>query len=466
MINVKKLFSQEEFPGLPTHTGNKNALIIYLLLYCRLIYKTHKKSINQMKRLPINSKKIILFSILTFSTPNSFAATEDAISTAPMHKRPILNYICDCNDPLKSHEWLATHSSFKKGQDFLKALKTDQTTPPPEKHDIRDILPKGSNFTVNEQRAIGSCTAQSAAGAVEFNLWKETRSPTSSPMDPSPLFIYFNTRLLMGTLLEDSGASLATTIRSLMMFGTCAEDNWKYENETDKFLIPPTPDCYIRARKYVNLDDFTLASIPQDDSKRDIIKALLSKNIPVVFGFKVYKSFSPDKDGRIPTPTKAERADPALYLGDHAVMMVGYDDENELFTIRNSWGASWGKNGYFRMPYKYVLNPDLAWDFWSLSQVGPGKTPLDTISNQILIPLIEKMDSAISEIKSLMSIVSSPSQAMGYALSIPSRAFSYAWHLPSRALQYSFSIPKRVVLSLLAPFSTKSEEAGSQTQKI
>ncbi len=37
-------------------------------------------------------------------------------------------------------------------------------------------------------------------------------------------------------------------------------------------------------------------------------------------------------------------------------------------------------------PYAYALNPDLALDFWSLSQVGPGETPLDTIANQILIP--------------------------------------------------------------------------------
>lgn len=32
---------------------------------------------------------------------------------------------------------------------------------------------------------------------------------------------------------------------------------------------------------------------------------------------------------------------------DHAVVIVGYDETTNVFKIRNSWGASWGDNGYF-----------------------------------------------------------------------------------------------------------------------
>jgi hypothetical protein len=51
-------------------------------------------------------------------------------------------------------------------------------------------------------------------------------------------------------------------------------------------------------------------------------------------------------------------------LGGHAVVLVGYDDTEQQFIVRNSQGPSWGANGYGFVPYSYVLNPLLARDFW------------------------------------------------------------------------------------------------------
>lgn len=45
-------------------------------------------------------------------------------------------------------------------------------------------------------------------------------------------------------------------------------------------------------------------------------------------------------------------------------MAVGFDDIEEVFIIRNSWSDKWGDNGYFYMPYEYILNRNLASDFW------------------------------------------------------------------------------------------------------
>jgi len=40
-----------------------------------------------------------------------------------------------------------------------------------------------------------------------------------------------------------------------------------------------------------------------------------------------------------------------FYQTDHAVLAVGYDTNAGYWTIKNSWGTSWGKNGYIRLAY-------------------------------------------------------------------------------------------------------------------
>lgn len=38
-------------------------------------------------------------------------------------------------------------------------------------------------------------------------------------------------------------------------------------------------------------------------------------------------------------------------MGGHAVTLVGYDDEGRYWIGKNSWGTSWGEDGYFRIAY-------------------------------------------------------------------------------------------------------------------
>jgi len=56
-------------------------------------------------------------------------------------------------------------------------------------------------------------------------------------------------------------------------------------------------------------------------------------------------------------------------IGGHAVLAVGYDDEDAVFVCRNSWGPTWGDAGYFYMPYAYLLDDNLSDDFWTIRVV-------------------------------------------------------------------------------------------------
>ncbi|HTY29087.1 MAG TPA: C1 family peptidase, partial [Mycobacterium sp.] len=57
----------------------------------------------------------------------------------------------------------------------------------------------------------------------------------------------------------------------------------------------------------------------------------------------------------MPMPAPSEKK-----LGGHAVMAVGYDNASRMMIVRNSWGTSWGKAGYFMMPYEFIISPNRA----------------------------------------------------------------------------------------------------------
>jgi hypothetical protein len=40
-----------------------------------------------------------------------------------------------------------------------------------------------------------------------------------------------------------------------------------------------------------------------------------------------------------------------LRVGGHVVTIVGYDDSQQCWIVKNSWGTKWGEDGWFRMSY-------------------------------------------------------------------------------------------------------------------
>jgi C1A family cysteine protease len=42
--------------------------------------------------------------------------------------------------------------------------------------------------------------------------------------------------------------------------------------------------------------------------------------------------------------------------GGHVVLIVGYDDANEYFIVKNSWGDEWGDAGYFKIAYSQLTS--------------------------------------------------------------------------------------------------------------
>ena len=74
------------------------------------------------------------------------------------------------------------------------------------------------------------------------------------------------------------------------------------------------------------------------------------------------------------------------YLGAHAVLVVGYDDVNQCFIVKNSWGTGWGEAGYFMIAYSEVGGTSnfaysaLAYDGYGNNPPPPPPTPACTYS--------------------------------------------------------------------------------------
>ncbi|MDA3625287.1 hypothetical protein OU415_07560 [Saccharopolyspora sp. WRP15-2] len=234
---------------------------------------------------------------------------------------------------------------------------------------------------IENQLGLGSCTANAAAGIVEYF----ERRAFDNYIDASRLFIYKTTRDLLGWV-GDTGAYIRTAMGALAMFGTPPEKYWPYTDAHQPGLdgartFDDEPSAFVyevaehwEAMNYFSLDPLGLNVPPATVLSN--LKAYIAAGIPAMFGFYGFPSFSKTTvKGGIPYPCEGEEAQ-----WGHAIVAVGYDDAKTVdnavcqtsttgaLLIRNSWGPAWGDGGYGWMPYEYVLNR-LASDFWHLTSM-------------------------------------------------------------------------------------------------
>ena len=250
--------------------------------------------------------------------------------------------------PVKKYGWkpdLPDHRDYQ----FKVAASVAAALPP--KVDLGINCPP-----VVDQGNLGSCTANAIANAHRFDQIKQK---AKFQFLPSRLFIYYNERVMEGSVPYDAGAMIRDGVKSINVQGVCTEKTWPYI--ISKFTRKPTKASYTQGLVHQSL------LYQRVTPTLDQLKGTLASGLPFVFGFTVYESFESQavtSTGIVPMPSAKESV-----LGGHAVLCVGYDDATQRFKVQNSWGVEWGDKGYFYMPYAYLTNTNLADDFWVIQSI-------------------------------------------------------------------------------------------------
>ena len=198
-----------------------------------------------------------------------------------------------------------------------------------------DWKSKGIMTSVKNQGNCGSCVAFACNGAFEAIIkWKIGQS-----VDLSEAQVFFCT----GSSC-DSGMYVSTALNYMKNSGVADENCFPYGDAFHGANLPCSPcDDWQQRAYHVN----TWGTVTGTSN----IKEYLVNYGPLIVTYEVYTDF--DEYWYNPSAWENE-----VYVhthgtsrGYHAVVLVGYNDDGGYWICKNSWGASGGLSGYFKIGY-------------------------------------------------------------------------------------------------------------------
>jgi len=210
----------------------------------------------------------------------------------------------------------------------------------PSHFDWRDVDGKSYVTPVRNQGNCGSCWAFSIVGALE-SLALITLDTPSVDLDLSE-----QTLISCSTTGDCDGGFFDKAAEYIRKSGLPKEDCYPYNAyDTECGLICQGSfgfDSSYNVKNWVFISDNAVPDL-------NVLKSMLVTLGPLSVVIETYEDFNYYKSGIYSYTTGSPS-------GPHAVLLVGYDDREEYFIVKNSWGPTWGEAGYFRIAYSQVKN--------------------------------------------------------------------------------------------------------------
>ena len=219
--------------------------------------------------------------------------------------------------------------------EFFRPTHARHTHGLPSSIDWRNV--NGTAFTspILNQGNCGSCVAFATIGTLETQM-NIARNTPYSPWEFSPQYLFD-----CGGGSCDQGWTPDAAVSSLQDQGVPDEACMPYMSGAtgqDESCSAACSDADSRSLKIVGSSTPTSFFLDVD-----AVKTALQKG-PLVTTMSVYSDFLLYKSGVYKHVTGDME-------GGHGVSIVGYNDADQAFIVRNSWGDTWGENGYFRIAY-------------------------------------------------------------------------------------------------------------------
>ena len=212
---------------------------------------------------------------------------------------------------------------------------------------------------VKNQGDCGSCYAFAPLGSIE-SLIKITEGDHDLSIDLSEQFIVScGTEWMSDDILGCEVAYSPAPYNFITTYGTLPESCFPYVSGSGS--VPP---C---STKCSNWEDLIIDIDGWHTVANDItsIKNALIQQGPLSAGMVVYDDFFGYSGGVYEHP--GSDPDPM----NHMVVIVGYDDAQNCWICKNSWGIGWGEDGWFRIVYGDCKIGQEILYFDYVPQIGP-----------------------------------------------------------------------------------------------